>query len=106
MTRYHFEKLIASGAFGRVYLAKDKETKVDYAVKQIMLNNIRDRKAFENEINILSMLDHPNVIKLYEIWLLHDKVYLVIEHCKGGELFDYILTNRNLSEHAAAKIMQ
>ena len=91
MQKYHFEKLIASGSLGRVYLAKDKKTGIDYAVKQIMLNTIKDRKTFENEINILSMLDHPNVIKLYEIWLYPDKVFLVIEHCEGGELFDYIL---------------
>ena len=46
------------------------------------------------------------MIKLYEIWLQPDKCFLVIEYCEGGELFDYILRNKKLSEHIAARIMK
>lgn len=58
------------------------------------------------EIEILVTLDHPNVIKLYEIWEYEDLCFLVMEYCEGGELFDYILRNRDMGEITAVKIMK
>lgn len=43
-----------------------------------------------NEINIMKQLDHPNIMKLYEIHESKNSVYLVVELLKGGELYDFI----------------
>ena len=48
-------------------------------------------KAFEEETAILKALDHPNILKIYEIFEDKSKLYLVTEYCKGGELFDEIV---------------
>lgn len=58
------------------------------------------------EIELLVTLNHPNIIKLYEIWETDNKCYLVMEYCKGGELFDYIIKHERMSEAIAANIMK
>lgn len=50
--------------------------------------------------------DHPNIIKLYEIWEWQDVCFLVLEYCEGGELFHYIIEKKYLSEEVAAYIMK
>ena len=59
-----------------------------------------------NELNILKMLDHPNIIKLYETYEEDDQVHLVTEYCSGGELFDFIVKQDYLNEAQTAKIMK
>jgi len=59
-----------------------------------------------NEVKILQALDHPNIIKLYEIWEWNDVCFLVLEFCEGGELFHYIIEKKYLSEEQSAYIMK
>ena len=61
---------------------------------------------FKQEITILQMLDHPNVLKLYEYFEDDKNVYLVTEICRGGELFDRIIEQEFFSEKVAAKIFK
>jgi calcium-dependent protein kinase len=63
-------------------------------------------ERFEQEIKILQMLDHPNILKLYEYFEDEKNVYLVTEICKGGELFDRIIEHEFFSEPIAAKIFK
>jgi serine/threonine protein kinase len=50
--------------------------------------------------------DHPNIIKLYEMWEWQGVCFLVLEYCSGGELFHYILEKKHLNEKEAADIMK
>lgn len=59
-----------------------------------------------NEVNIMKTLDHPNVIKLYETFEDFRNVYLVMELCEGGELFDKIISKGNFSELEAKNIFK
>lgn len=52
-----------------------------------------EEKSFKYEINILKTLDHPNIIKLFEIFEDQHRYYLITELCKGGELFDEIISH-------------
>ena len=52
------------------------------------------------------MLDHPNIIRLFEIWEWNNVCFLVLEYCEGGELFDFILEKKHLNEDVAAYIMK
>ena len=48
----------------------------------------------KDEIRILSSLDHPNIVKYYETYESPNYLYLVMEYCKGGMLFDKLTENR------------
>ena len=88
----HFEvlKSIGKGGSGKVYRVRNKVTKKSYACKKISKLNINDYNQFKNEMEILMKLDHPNIIKLYDVYESHNSLYLVMEECEGGELFDRI----------------
>ncbi len=59
-----------------------------------------------NEIQVLRCLDHPNIVKLYEIYEDQQCVHLVCELVSGGELFDFIKAKRKMSESDTAKLMK
>ena len=60
-----------------------------------------------NEIGLLKMLDHPNVIKLYEYYEDASNIYLILELCDGGELFDrlHMQQGSRYTEAEAARLM-
>ena len=87
-----------------MYKAQNRITNEIKAVKAININDIKDN-AFEIEINILKSVDHPNIIKLHQVYLDENFVYLIEDYCKGGDLFDYIKMQRYFSEKKAASIM-
>jgi serine/threonine protein kinase len=52
----------------------------------------------KKEIQILMMIDHPNIVKLIEVLASKTKIYLVLEWIKGGELFDQIRSTQFIPE--------
>ena len=102
---YTFGKVIGTGTFGQVRLAKHKPTKQTRAVK-IMQKSKVDLKILMNEINILAKLSHPNIMQVYEVYDDNTNVYIVSEYCKGGELFDIISQKGSFSEKDACVIMK
>jgi calcium-dependent protein kinase len=57
--------------------------------------------TFKHEVEILRNLDHPNIIKLYETFEDENNLYLVMELCEGGELFDRIIESGYFDENHA-----
>ncbi|KAJ6242017.1 serine/threonine-protein kinase fhke-related [Anaeramoeba flamelloides] len=103
---YNIGESIGSGNFSTVKIGKDRKTGEKWAIKVIrkegMGNNLR---MLENEIDILSRIDHPNIITLKEIYETKDKVYLVMEYCDKGELFDDIVEEGFYAEEKASKLI-
>ena len=99
---------IGSGAFGRVYRVKHKITNNTFACKQILKTHIVASDIFNREIELLIKMDHPNIIKLYEVYDDKRFIYLVMEECVGGELFDRLIVKKEkkkaFSEIEAANI--
>merc|ERR1712032_368473 len=60
----------------------------------------------KQEIAIMKMMDHPNIVKLFETFEDHRNIYLVMELCSGGELFDRIIDAGHFTEVQAAILMQ
>ncbi|CAG9313623.1 unnamed protein product [Blepharisma stoltei] len=105
-TCYTFEKEIGSGAYGKVFQARDNTSGILRAVKVVQKNRVRDYGTFCNEITILKALDHPNIVNVIETFETDRLCFLVLEHCQGGELFQRITSQRTLSEPQAAQIMK
>ncbi len=81
---------IGEGAFGKVYLTSKQGSKKKFATKKIekkrFTRNPKARKYLDNEINILKILNHPNVVKLYTIKETSQDMFIVTEFCNGGDL--------------------
>lgn len=75
----------------------------DYALKTIQLSRISDEfvEELRNEIDILRSLDHPNIVKAFEVFENKRQIYIVMESCSGGDLY----ARNPYSEKEAAKIV-
>ena len=88
--------MLGDGAFGRVSLVKNKNIPTGpdmktYALKAMQKRLIQDRSLEEhtlNEIKVMKACKHPVLLKLYNAFQDEKRVYLLIELCQGGELFD------------------
>ena len=83
-------KEIAKGTYANIYIVQSKSNLKTYCCKEILKSKIADTLKFKNEINILSKVDHPNIIRLYEIFEDDRHYTLIMEECTGGELFQKI----------------
>merc|ERR1711963_1376371 len=70
------KKTIGEGAFGKVVIGKDRQTQVERAIKAISIHEVTDHQRFQKEINIQKKLDHPSIVKLYEMFRDSRKYYL------------------------------
>ena len=105
---YEVKNKLGSGKFGLVKLGIDKKTGQKVAIK-IMKKNSMDSSDLElvrTEIEILKICQHPNIIRLYNVFENADYMYIIMEYCSGGDLFSY-LENRNfrVSEKRASIII-
>ncbi len=83
--------VLGSGISGVVRLVTHKATGVKYAVKCLDLGLVDTEEGLmqlREEIFIMCQLDHPNIVRLEEVYESHSEIYLVQELCLGGELFD------------------
>ena len=107
---YDCTKKLGKGGYGKVFQVKNKSTNKLYACKKLSKLNIKNAKKFQNEIEVLMKMDHPNIVKLYEVFESDNSLYLIMEECYGGELFDRILhrinTNNMYTEREACLLMK
>jgi calcium-dependent protein kinase len=100
------KKKLGEGSYGSVSKGKNKATGAVRAVKSISKSQMKNLDRFKQEIAIMKMMDHPNIIKLYETFEDHRNIYLVMELCSGGELFDRIIESGHFTEVQAACLMK
>jgi len=87
----HSGPILGSGVSGLVRKVIHRKTGVEYAVKSLDLGLVETKEGLEQlreEIFIMCQLDHPNIVRLEEVYESHSEIYLVQELCVGGELFD------------------
>ena len=107
---FKFLKPLGGGHFGTVRKAfrrSDKEPYHYFAIKSISIKNMtqKDYDDLVKEVDIISNLDHPNIIKFYETY--HDECFfhIVMELCKGKEVFDNICNHGYLAERKVQNII-
>ncbi|XP_035230988.1 MAP/microtubule affinity-regulating kinase 3-like isoform X4 [Stegodyphus dumicola] len=107
--RYRLLKTIGKGNFAKVKLAKHLPTGKEVAIKIIdktQLNPSSLQKLFR-EVRIMKILDHPNIVKLFQVIETEKTLYLVMEYASGGEVFDYLVAHGRMKEkEARAKFRQ
>ena len=106
---YVLGEKLGEGAFAKVRLATQIQIKEKCAVKILekkLLESSRDIQRLKKEIKILKKLRHKNIIQLYDIMESKRNLYFVMEYCKGGELFDYIVSKKRLKEPEACTFFQ
>lgn len=105
---YKFKDVIGGGHFGTVRMAykKNIEPKKLYAIKSISKKNIQENDLEEmiKEVDILSTLDHPNIIKFHETYNDEYYFHIVMEVAKGKDVFDKIMEDGVLPEETVSNI--
>ena len=79
------------------------------AIKILEKRKIQDASDVERvtrEIHILKIVNHPHIIQLYEIIETQKRLYMIMENCSNGELFDYITSKNRLKESEACRLFQ
>lgn len=103
---YKIGKVLGTGSYGYVRLGVNMVTGEQFAIKT--LKDPQNKKGIQREISILKLLEHPNIVKLYDV--IEDPktgtYYLVLELAAGGELFDYIVARGKLKEREARKFFR
>ena len=101
---YTLHEHLGSGAFAKVYLIHHKSTSLPYALKIIPKSQLApsDKTRISREISILSKTSHINIIKFHRLLETQSHYYIITDYCKNGELFQYILTHRNINESEAS----
>ncbi|KAL3235815.1 protein kinase GIN4 [Nakaseomyces bracarensis] len=105
---------LGSGSTGKVLLASNENTKQQAAIKVISkavfeaMNNSDENGSalpynIEQEIIIMKLLNHPNVLRLYDVWETNTDLYLVLEYAEKGELFNMLVERGPLPENEAVR---
>lgn len=105
---YNLDKILGKGGYGQVWRASLKQSPDIYrAIKIVQKDKLEEEELerIKDEVDILSRLDHKNIIQFYEYFEDRKKLYIVSEYCSGGELFDKITTKSFFSEKEAKNIM-
>ncbi|EZG85645.1 putative calcium-dependent protein kinase [Gregarina niphandrodes] len=97
---------LGKGSYGSVMKAVDKRSGALRAIKTVYKPKIENISRLRREILIMKSLDHPSIIRLFEVYEDDVNLHLVMELCTGGELFDRIIKAGHLSERYAATIMR
>eukprot|EP01055_Gregarina_sp_Pseudo9_P001360 Gregarina_sp_Pseudo_9__1359@NODE_190_length_3691_cov_19_524918_g175_i0_p1_GENE_NODE_190_length_3691_cov_19_524918_g175_i0NODE_190_length_3691_cov_19_524918_g175_i0_p1_ORF_typecomplete_len836_score178_33Pkinase/PF00069_25/9_1e74Pkinase_Tyr/PF07714_17/3_4e43Pkinase_Tyr/PF07714_17/3_5e03EFhand_7/PF13499_6/5_9e12EFhand_7/PF13499_6/6_3e10EFhand_1/PF00036_32/0_00049EFhand_1/PF00036_32/0_0024EFhand_1/PF00036_32/0_00058EFhand_1/PF00036_32/0_0077EFhand_6/PF13405_6/1_1e05EFhand_6/PF13405_6/0_14EFhand_6/PF len=101
---YVIRRRIGQGSWGGVHEAVERSSGFLRAIKKIPKK--ADLTRFRQEMTILKGFDHPRIIRLYETFEDYGHLYMVMEYCRGGELFDRLTEEGPLPEPVAAFLMK
>lgn len=93
------------GMHSSVFMASHRKTRERYAVKKFSKMKVESAQ-FENAVAMIKTLDHPNVIRLFDVFEDNRSFHLVLEYCGGNNLFERILEDSHFTERQAAGIMR
>ncbi|XP_077397083.1 serine/threonine-protein kinase SIK3 homolog isoform X4 [Festucalex cinctus] len=102
---YEIERTIGKGNFAVVKLATHAITKAKVAIKIVDKTQLDDEnlKKIFREVQIMKLLKHPHIIRLYQVMETERMIYLVTEYASGGEIFDHLVAHGRMAEKDARK---
>jgi len=105
---YDFLKQIGKGYFGKVSIVVPKnDTQKSYACKSIDKSKLNSQKIQNilREIETLSLVDHPNIVKFYETYNDESNFHIIMELCTGGDLFNHVANCDYFTEKDACHLI-
>lgn len=108
----HGSSKLGKGSYGSVYLATHRVTGDERAVKVMNVDKVTSYylRKLHTEVSILKVLDHPNIVKLQDVFFGKRSVYIVTDLCRGGELFELLNSGKNqgfvFREDRASRLMR
>lgn len=106
--KYEMGRLLGQGTFAKVYYCRDIKTSESVAIKVINKDHVKREGMMEQiirEISIMRLVRHPNIVEIKEVMATKQKIFVVMEYVKGGELFAKV-ANGKLKEDVARKYFQ
>nr|XP_054503383.1 serine/threonine-protein kinase SIK3 isoform X7 [Agelaius phoeniceus] len=102
---YEIERTIGKGNFAVVKLATHLVTRAKVAIKIIDKTQLDEEnlKKIFREVQIMKMLCHPHIIRLYQVMETERMIYLVTEYASGGEIFDHLVAHGRMAEKEARR---
>lgn len=107
---YMVHEKIGQGGFSVVHRVSDERTKKSYAMKIISKERYSNDELIltkiQNEAEIQSKLNHPNIVKSISTFSDERNHYIILEYCPGKSLCDYLKTVKYLNERETKKILR
>ncbi|XP_021093359.1 serine/threonine-protein kinase SIK3 isoform X7 [Heterocephalus glaber] len=102
---YEIDRTIGKGNFAVVKRATHLVTKAKVAIKIIDKSQLDEEnlKKIFREVQIMKMLCHPHIIRLYQVMETERMIYLVTEYASGGEIFDHLVAHGRMAEKEARR---
>ena len=112
---------VLTAVLGRVRIARHSKTGQYAAVKIVSKTNLMTSRmslrslgddaervllSIEREIVVMKLIEHPNIMRLYDVWETSSELYLILEYVEGGELFDYLCDKGRLPMNEALSFFQ
>lgn len=101
--KYVDSTFLNEGSTGKVYLATERDTGRKVAIKKMGLARQQRKELLINEVVIMKQYKHPNIVEMYNSYLVNDELWLVLEYLEGGALTD-IVTNTSMTEEQIATV--
>jgi calcium-dependent protein kinase len=102
LDKYKIIRLIAEGHNGKLFLVQDKDVKVQRVMKEV--KNFKSNEM-EREVGLLSSMDHPNILKIFEYFYADGKIFIILDYCKEGDLLEIIRSRKFFKEKEASFII-
>eukprot|EP00574_Skeletonema_japonicum_P003857 CAMPEP_0201723340 /NCGR_PEP_ID=MMETSP0593-20130828/7425_1 /ASSEMBLY_ACC=CAM_ASM_000672 /TAXON_ID=267983 /ORGANISM="Skeletonema japonicum, Strain CCMP2506" /LENGTH=484 /DNA_ID=CAMNT_0048214435 /DNA_START=230 /DNA_END=1684 /DNA_ORIENTATION=- len=110
-SKYSIAEVLGVGSTSTCHRCIELHTNESRACKIIDKHEIDPKyhnalDQFYMEIETLRSMRHPNIIRLYDVYITEEKIYIIMELMSGGELFDYVVKKGTLTEEEAARIVR
>lgn len=95
---YEFVRYLNGGSFGSCYIVHSLRYNMDFVCKVSTHLNLCEKylSSFRREAEILTKLNHPNIVRIYDFFFDNSQLFLILEYCSNGSLLDMIYTKKKL----------
>ena len=108
--QYGIQRVIGRAASSQVFAATHKSSGEKRAVKRIYkpksCRTARATRRLRDEVRVLSQMRHRHIVEMREVFVTPSELYVFMDRCEGGELFDRIVAKGSFSEAEAATVMR